>query len=129
MHNALAAVIAFTALGANFFAVAVLLLLNPGSRSVRWYLPFLLTVNFWLLAQGAALVWPTPSWIAAQHYAVALLPMMFFVFAIMESSNRPTWHGLVLILLLGMLFPFAAHSIYAVHGASALFGRAWMYAG
>jgi signal transduction histidine kinase len=47
-----AALVAFAALGANLLGTALLILLNPRSRAVRWHAAFMLCIIAWLGLQG-----------------------------------------------------------------------------
>lgn len=126
MEDPLAVVLAFTAFGANLVGAIFLLLLNSGSRTIRWYVLFLMSVNFWLLSQGMVHIDAQPFWTVCLAYAVCILPMTFFVFAVSES-NRPWWHGVLLLAVLSAFLPWAARGIY--HEKGWTFGMVWMYAG
>ena len=126
----IAAVLTFTALGANLLGAVLLLLLNAGSRSVRWYMPFHVSVILWLLAQGMDLVFPAPLWEAAAMFSVVLLPLMFLLFGWFEHGDRPGWHALVLLLIAGPAMPIVMSGLY--RGApewQQLVSRIWMLGG
>jgi signal transduction histidine kinase len=127
----LAASIAFVAFGVNFFGAILLLLLNAGSRSVRWYLPFHFCVLLWLLAQAAQYSWPATVWVGPLAFAITMLPLMFLIFAVMDSSQRPAWHAYVLLAAMAPFVPIVMNGIYN-SGASAWvdrFATAWSVIG
>jgi signal transduction histidine kinase len=109
----LAVSVNFVALGVNLLGAILLLLLNAGSRSVRWYLPFHLCVLLWLLSQGADLVWPDRGWLAPHAFAVAIMPLMFLVFAIMDGNLRPAWHAYLLLLAAAPVIPLVMRGIHS----------------
>jgi signal transduction histidine kinase len=108
----LAAVLSFTALGANLLGAVLLMLLNTGSRSVRWYIPFQLSVILWLLGQGMEMLYPSALWESFNIFGVVLMPLMFVLFAIFESSTRPSWQGIVLTGIGLLLLPFVMNGFY-----------------
>lgn len=110
--NSLAASISFVAFGVNFFGAALLLLLNAGSRSVRWYLPFQLCILMWLFASAADQQWGHDAWVNWEAFAVALMPMMFLLFALMESTTRPAWHAMIVMLLAAPIVPIIMTGIF-----------------
>ena len=126
MNRELAAAVAFTALGANLIGAIVLLLLNAGSRSVRWYIPFQLSLLMWLAGQGAHQLWPSTSWESVEVFGAVLLPLLFLLFALMEAPGRPSWHGIVLLVLAAPLVPFVMRGLYGSQSA-ALDTMAWLW--
>ena len=54
MNDALAAAVAFFALGVTFTGTLLLLLFNPRSSAVQWFSIFQLSLMVWLAAQGWA---------------------------------------------------------------------------
>lgn len=110
----LAITVTFIAFGVNLLGAVLLLLLNAGSRSVRWYLPFHLAVLLWLFAQGSDLLWPGRGWFAPLIFAVALMPLLFLLFAIMESSTRPAWQAYAALVLAAPLIPLVMRGLYAI---------------
>lgn len=80
--------ITFFALGVNFLGGVVLFLLNPQSRSVRWFMPFLGTILLWLFGQGWALLTGTLGPIADVFIVgVHLMPGFFLMFALADGYN------------------------------------------
>lgn len=108
----LAASIAFIAFGVNFFGAALLLFLNAGSRSVRWYVPFQLCVLIWLFAQAATMLWPDQGWMVPLAFAVVMMPFTFLLFAFMELGSRPAWQAVILLMLLAPVLPFLMGGIF-----------------
>ena len=108
----LAAILSFTALGANVLGAVLLILLNAGSRSVRWYLPFHFSVILWLFSQGMDTLYHSPLWDSFNIFGVALMPLMFLLFAIFESSTRPSWHGIVIMTAALVMMPFVMAGFY-----------------
>jgi hypothetical protein len=74
MNYDLAAGIAFFALGANVLGAFVLLLVNPRSRELRWYMPFQLAIITWLFALGMGIA--TRDWAAWQRLHFAAVHML-----------------------------------------------------
>jgi signal transduction histidine kinase len=127
IDSKLAASVAFIAFGVNFFGAILLLLLNAGSRSVRWYLPFHSCVLLWLFSQGADLNWPNSGWTGPLAFSIAVMPYMFVVFAIMDASQRPAWHAYLMLALAAPFLPLVMDGIYN-RNASAFadnFATAW----
>ena len=108
----LAAVLSFTALGANLLGAVLLILLNAGSRSIRWYLPFHFSVIVWLFGQGMDMLYPTAFWESVNIFGVTLMPVMFLIFALFESSTRPSWQGIVLVCAAAIAIPFVMPGFY-----------------
>ncbi|HEX6064495.1 MAG TPA: ATP-binding protein [Longimicrobiales bacterium] len=127
----LAASITFIAFGVNFFGAALLLLLNAGSRSVRWYLPFQLCVLLWLFAQAADLTWPNAGWIALLAFAVVMMPFMFLLFAVMDGSQRPAWQAIIALLFLAPVLPLLMNGIFSSTSSSlaGALSNAWSFVG
>jgi signal transduction histidine kinase len=85
------ALIAFFGLGANVLGAVVLVLLNPRSRALRWYLPFQATIIFWLFALGMALATGDLStWGVPHSVAVYLMPAFFIAFALTDERRAAT---------------------------------------
>jgi hypothetical protein len=94
------ALIAYFALGANLLGTALLLLFNPHSRAVRWFVPFELALMGWLATQGWAL--GTGAWEEteiARFLPVHFMPGLFLAFALAEGSSHsvaaPSMRGLL----------------------------------
>jgi signal transduction histidine kinase len=88
MEHPVAIAITFFALGVNFLGGMVLLLLNPQSRSVRWFMPFLVTILLWLFGQGWTLLTGTLGPIADVFIVgVHLMPGFFLMFALADGHN------------------------------------------
>lgn len=126
IDHRLAAALAFTALGANLLGTILLLLLNAGSRSVRWYLPFQVAVILWLVGQGANQLWPSTVWESIDIFGASLLPLLFLLFAIMEAPGRPSWHGILILALAAPLLPLVMRGLYA-SSSTALDVLAWVW--
>lgn len=87
-----AAAIAFFALGANLLGAALLLLLNPRSREVRWYSFFGAMLALWLLAQGMDALAPGDgAWDVVHGVAVTVLPAAFLGSALVDSGVGRWW--------------------------------------
>lgn len=126
----IAAAIAFAAMGANVMGGVVLLLLNAGSRSVRWYLPFQCAVILWLFSQAATFVWPSMLWDSVHAFGIVVLPLMFLLFAIFEAPRYPSWYGIIALLVAAPVLPFAMRGLYGnVDTFSETLTRVWMYGG
>jgi signal transduction histidine kinase len=127
----LAASISFIAFGVNFFGAILLLLLNAGSRSVRWYLPFHFCVLIWLLSQAGVLLWPHTGFEEPHAFAIAMLPFMFLLFSVMEARDRPLWHALLALAVAAPLIPIVMDGIYNASAAPGIdaFAIAWSVAG
>lgn len=88
MEYPVATAITFFALGVNFLGGAVLFLLNPQSRGVRWFMPFLITILLWLFGQGWALLTGTLVPITDVFIVgVHLMPGFFLMFALADGYN------------------------------------------
>ncbi|HEY0809825.1 MAG TPA: histidine kinase dimerization/phospho-acceptor domain-containing protein, partial [Longimicrobiales bacterium] len=127
----LAASISFVAFGINFFGAVLLLLLNSGSRSVRWYLPFQLCVILWLLSSAAWYQFHNPVWLDWTVFAVALMPLMFFLFAVMESTNRPAWQAMLVMLIAAPFIPLIMSGFFVgeLSRATDMLALAWSVLG
>jgi signal transduction histidine kinase len=104
MAPTLAALIAAFALGANLLGAGVLLLFNPRSRAVRWYVLFQLAVSAWLLVQGGIMMsdgWA--RWGPLHAAVVHLLPGAFLAFALVNTLDWPL-RRLAGVLALALLF-------------------------
>ncbi|MEJ2152288.1 MAG: ATP-binding protein [Gemmatimonadota bacterium] len=88
MEYPVATGITFFALGVNFLGGVVLFLLNPESRSVRWFMPFLVTILLWLFGQGWALLTGTLGPITDVFIVgIHLMPGFFLMFALADGYN------------------------------------------
>ena len=127
----LAASIHFFAFGVNFFGAIVLLLVNAGSRSVRWYLPFQICVLLWLFSSAVFYNWRIEDWRSVQAFAVATMPMMFFLFAWMAHGPRPLWHVFIPLVLSAPLLPIVMIGIFMsdLSAGSGLFAIIWSVVG
>jgi signal transduction histidine kinase len=93
------------ALGATFIGTTLLLLFNPGSRAVRWYAAFNVTLMLWLGLQGVSLLTDrVPHSLPALRFAVHMLPAMFLATSIAHAQLR-AWVHVAPILLGLLLFP------------------------
>jgi signal transduction histidine kinase len=103
-----AAALAFVAFGANFLGTALLLLFNPGSRSVRWYVLFALSQLVWLFLQGLLLSGAlSEAWWGVYAMNVHMMPAFFFA-AVLVQRFDPGWKhllpiaaGIVAALIMG----------------------------
>jgi signal transduction histidine kinase len=87
MHLPAAAALAFFALGVTFFGNALLLIFNPRSRSVRWFVAFQLSIMVWLAAQGWALaVDAWARWGPLALGAVHVAPGLFIAFVLRDRG-------------------------------------------
>lgn len=109
--NAPAAAVAFFALGVTAFGSALLLLFNPRSYAVRWFVAFQCTIATWLAAQGWAFA--TGDWARLGPVvsgAVHLSPALFLAFSL-STARRLTW-GAVAAIALGLaLLPLDLRSL------------------
>jgi signal transduction histidine kinase len=88
MNDALAAAVAFFALGVTFTGTLLLLLFNPRSTAVRWFAVFQLSLMVWLAGQGWA--YATDSWDRLGPVvsgAVHMSPGLFLAFSIWENHR------------------------------------------
>jgi signal transduction histidine kinase len=107
----LAAAIALAAFGALFAGSALLLLIAPGRRGVRWWVGLQATIMVWLLLQGWGALGGDAWFIGPGiHASVFLLPAVFVAFAMMEATARPTRDAL-LVLGLGAIALLAETSL------------------
>lgn len=80
------ALVAFAALGANLLGTALLILINPRSRNVRWHAAFSFWVMAWLAMQGwFALGLGSPPLLRVYGWAVHLMPAFFLAAALVEA--------------------------------------------
>jgi signal transduction histidine kinase len=83
-----AALVAFTALGANLLGTGLLILINPGSRSVRWHAAFTVWIMAWLAVQGwFAFGMGSDALLRAYGWTVHLMPGFFFAAALVDTMN------------------------------------------
>ena len=108
MSAPLAAALAFFAFGVLFAGTAMILLLAPDGRGVRW----------WALFQGVSLVWlgaqgwshaagASPELSRVLDGAVHLLPAFFVAFALVDGHRRPTRDALLAVALGVFTLPLA----------------------
>lgn len=100
------AALAFAAFGANLLTGGLLLLFNPHSRGVRWYVLFVAAICAWLLGQGVFYADATPhhAWSLLRSGAVLAMPALFFAAALAECSPRyARFRFLVILLCIGAL--------------------------
>jgi signal transduction histidine kinase len=84
----LAALVAFTALGANLVGTGLLILIHPGSREVRWHAAFSFWVMAWLAVQGSfALGIGSPALLRVYGWTVHLMPAFFLAAALVETKR------------------------------------------
>jgi signal transduction histidine kinase len=83
-----AALIAFAALGANFVGTGLLILINPGSRSIRWHAAFTFWIMAWLALQGwFALGLGSDGLLRFYGGAVHLMPAFFMAATLVETQQ------------------------------------------
>jgi len=131
MADPIAGAIAFSALGANLLAKGLLLLLNPGSRAVHWYVAFLSALSLWLLSLGTAAVAGADAGLPATGFAIAvvLMPVLFLASAIASDHALP---GRAPWLAAGIGLALAPLAVAAFHGrlpAAGAISLAWLVAG
>lgn len=98
--SAVGAAIAFFAFGALFTGSVLLLLLNPRSRGVRWWVLFQAVNLVWLGGQGWAFA--TGNWAALGPLVSAtahVMPAFFLAFALVDGYDRPNWQALLAVTL------------------------------
>jgi signal transduction histidine kinase len=106
MAQPVPAAIAFFAFGAIFLGSVLLLLLNPRSGAVRWFVLFQAVNLVWLGAQGwgfavggrAAASWVVPV-------SVHMLPAFFLAYALVQGRGSPARHALLAVLAGVLLLP------------------------
>jgi signal transduction histidine kinase len=124
MDNVVPAAIAFFALGALLMSSVLLLLLNPGSRDLRWWLLFMAANLVWLAGQGWAFA--TGDWDATRTLVgatVHLLPALFVAYVVGGLHRRPARVALLPVAVAAALLPVAV--VHASPGA----GGTWFVAG
>ncbi|HEX2077179.1 MAG TPA: HAMP domain-containing sensor histidine kinase [Longimicrobium sp.] len=113
MNDALAAAVAFFALGVTFTGTLLLLLFNPRSSAVRWFAVFQLSLMVWLAAQGWAFA--TDSWDRLGPVvsgAVHMAPGLFLAFSVWENhGSTPGAAGAIALAL--ALLPLDLQSVNA----------------
>jgi signal transduction histidine kinase len=120
--NPAAAAVAFFALGVTAFGSALLLLFNPRSRGVWWFVAFQASIATWLGAQGWAFA--TGDWARMGHVvsgAVHMAPALFLGFAMGEAQKRP-WAGAAAIALGLALLPIDQRSVDVPYAETLLLG-------
>jgi signal transduction histidine kinase len=118
--NPAAAAVAFFALGVTAFGSALLLLFNPRSRGIWWFVAFQGSIATWLAAQGWAFA--TGDWARMGPIvsgAVHLAPAFFLAFAMGEVHNRP-WFAAGAIALGLALLPIDERSLHGHYGEPVL---------
>jgi signal transduction histidine kinase len=123
MNDALAAAVAFFALGVTFTGTLLLLLFNFRSSAVRWFSVFQLSLMVWLAAQGWA--YSTDDWARLGPVvsgAVHMAPGLFLAFSIYEN-HRSVWGAAGAIGLALALLPLDLASVNV--GESELVLLAW----
>jgi signal transduction histidine kinase len=83
-----AALVAFAAFGANLLGTGLLILIDPGSRSIRWHAAFTVWIMAWLAVQGwFALGMGSDGLLRVYGWTVHLMPAFFFAAALVETMN------------------------------------------
>jgi signal transduction histidine kinase len=94
----LAVLIAGTAFGANLLGTGLLLIINPGSRSVRWYAAFNATLMTWLALQGWLVTAPASATLFAIYTgAVHMMPAFFFAATLVDLRDPPLRYPLLVL--------------------------------
>jgi signal transduction histidine kinase len=107
MHHSVPAAIAFFALGAVFLGSVLLLLFNPRSAAVRWYVAFQVGLMAWLALQGIGFAFDALDRVRVLHHvAVHMLPALFLAFVLVEDEHRPARDAVAALLVGVMLVPF-----------------------
>ncbi len=99
--NLIAAAAALFALGANVLGTALLLLLSPHSRSLRWYAMFNPLVIVWLTAQATAMLGHTAPILAALYLPVVHMMPAAFAASALAGIDRPN-RELIALMILGL---------------------------
>jgi signal transduction histidine kinase len=120
----LAALVAFTALGANLLGTALLILLNPRSRAVRWHAAFAAWIIAWLALQG----WFTlglgdASLLRIYVFVVHMMPAFFLAAALVETRQLRDRHALLVVALAVVTAPF----LNPMSGVAGLMWQALMW--
>jgi hypothetical protein len=106
MQHPVPAAIAFFALGAVFLGSVLLLLFNPRSAGVRWYVAFQIGLMAWLALQGWGFAFDAWDRVRVPHHvAVHMLPALFLAFVLVEDENRPSRDAVAVLLVGAMLVP------------------------
>jgi signal transduction histidine kinase len=119
--NPLAAAIAFLCFGALLTGSMVMLLLNPRSRSVRWWVAFQAANLVWLGAQGWAAAtanWSGLGWVVVG--TVHMMAALFLAFALVDGYSRPDRDALLAVGLGLVTLP-----IYTLPGGAGWLIAAW----
>ena len=104
--SSLAVAVAFFACGVVFFSSTTLLLFNPRSRGVRWFVLFQAGLMAWLGVQGW--MFATGGVRGPLFFAIVhILPALFLAFALAEGLERPDWEALLAVVLGLVLLPWA----------------------
>jgi signal transduction histidine kinase len=117
MNNVVPVVIALFAFGALFNGCLLLLLLNPKSRELHWWMLFMAANLVWLGGQGWAFA--TGSWAGVRPVvggAVHMLPALFFAYVLGGRYRRPAWIALLPAGIGVLLLPLAASSPAGIRG-------------
>ncbi|HSJ24907.1 MAG TPA: HAMP domain-containing sensor histidine kinase [Longimicrobiales bacterium] len=93
-----AALVAYAALGAHLLGTALLLLLRPDSRAVRWHALFSCCIMAWLALQGwFALGFGSPAGLRAYGLVVHMLPAFFMVTGLVDAREIRTTTALIIL--------------------------------
>lgn len=103
----LAAIVAFAALGANFLGTALLILLNPGSRAVRWHAAFMFWILAWLALQGwFTLGLGNAALFGIYPFVVHMMPAFFLAAALVETRQFGDAQALLVVALAALAAPW-----------------------
>jgi signal transduction histidine kinase len=124
----LAALFAFTALGANLLGTGLLILIRPGSRAVRWHAAFTFWIMAWLALQGwFTLGLGTPPLMRVYGWVVHLMPVFFLAAALVETKQVSNTAALAVIAVgvvtAGTLNPLASQ-VGGIAWQAAMWGSA-----
>jgi signal transduction histidine kinase len=102
-----AALVAFAALGANLLGTALLILINPRSRAVRWHAVFTCFLMAWLALQGwFSLGLATRNLMHAYGWVVHILPAAFLAESLIQTHEIRTRTAILILLAAAATAPF-----------------------
>jgi signal transduction histidine kinase len=102
-----AALVAFAALGANLLGTALLILLNPRSRAVRWHAGFMFWIMAWLALQGwFTLGLGNATLFQLYVFVVHMMPAFFLAAALVETRQMGDFPALLVVAAAAPFAPF-----------------------
>jgi signal transduction histidine kinase len=112
MNHPLAAAIAFFAFGVLFLGSVLMLLFNPRSREVRWWVAFQIANLVWLGAQGVAFAAGMfPQMLSLLGSTTHVMAGLFVAFAVSDEHRWPRWAPWVPVALALALLPVLKASV------------------